>query len=631
MALTLWLLHDQLGASPNDFLPISAPEHLNDQTSYFLQINAMWRAGWSGGYHGVNELTPAARFSHFGPHGPPFPTLYGGLGRLFGWDAALGIWIHLALVTAASLFYMGWVRPKGVEFLLTGLVLATAWGVYQYLPTLMQEGLHTAFAILLAALFQPLVAGKPVSKYYPMWLLGVIILAGFFRYSWAFLAVPCLLLAGGRQRWLPALLAGGGIVLAAYAWVGYWSAPYPYYHRFYPSSFLATLRQSSADAIQLLIEKSELNGQFFSRVPWWSDLDPTLILYYLQQYQFLLLLLALPWLLWRYHQRGEVVFHLANSGTVWLIAWGFLLLGTHSTYRGLITPLLLSLLVLGQQKRYGIVVLLLSCNLLSFPAFLGVFRANVGPSYNQANRAESAVEGLLAANLAYQPQANPWCNTVLVPIEGAIPRSVPRGMGLMFTVDPRDLEFPLHSGYFLVDSALYLHLAGRVSLAPLRGISQPPLVLARNGESGCWGEIGQRDEGLAQAQAAFDLLPPNATLFYPGQTLSFEFTQVTDDQLLAQPAYYDLITLLARAQLEADLSLTPDETAHLDDWRVSKVAQPLATLGIEYLLIDSPWSQYLSQAEYSTLMESGDYQVVAQWRLPNQTEYWLLRLVSDES
>src|SRR5271166_1469678 len=64
--------------------------YLNDEVHYWNEVACFARAGFAGGYCVPNEQTAPASWTHFGPHGPGFPVVFGTLARIVGWHPASG-------------------------------------------------------------------------------------------------------------------------------------------------------------------------------------------------------------------------------------------------------------------------------------------------------------------------------------------------------------------------------------------------------------------------------------------------------------------------------------------------------------------------------------------------------------
>src|SRR5260221_6993261 len=70
----------------------------NDDVNYWNDIACFTRAGFGAGYCVVDERPAPAKWSHFGPHGPVFPLLYGLPARVVGWHPTSGPFFNLAVL-----------------------------------------------------------------------------------------------------------------------------------------------------------------------------------------------------------------------------------------------------------------------------------------------------------------------------------------------------------------------------------------------------------------------------------------------------------------------------------------------------------------------------------------------------
>jgi hypothetical protein len=96
-----------------------------------------------------------------------------------------------------------------------------------------------------------------------------------------------------------------------------------------------------------------------------------------------------------------------------------------------------------------------------------------------------------------------------------------------------------------------------------------------------------------------------------------------------EASLFDLLTILNQTRYEPDLNFGHEETTLLDDWRISKDHEPLNALGIDYVLISSAWSQWLSDAEYAALTNPSNYESLAVWQFEDRS-YTLYRVVDSQ-
>ena len=137
------------GYTLNEFTP-AVP---NDQVVYFLSSQAFDKAGFNAGYFTMDEEAARASFSHFDPHGPVFPMLYGTLARCVGLSYASGPIFNVVLLSAALAAWCLLVRPGQALVLWTAVLFLTYWPYYAFVYSWMQETTHLAIAVVLAGLF----------------------------------------------------------------------------------------------------------------------------------------------------------------------------------------------------------------------------------------------------------------------------------------------------------------------------------------------------------------------------------------------------------------------------------------------------------------------------------------------
>jgi hypothetical protein len=221
-AMLVWRLHSTLG--------VCDAVVMDDECHYWNEIATYQDVGFRGGYFVDAERPAPARWSHFGPHGPAFPVLYGSLARVFGWDAATGPLFNLGVLAAGMLAWLALVRPDVRSLAAVLFVLATFWPCPIYLPATLQETLHQAIAFVLAGLAHRAVNGSDsgARSFWPFILVTAA--AAIFRVTWSLVLVPWAVIALQRGgRWtrvlVPAVcLAAIALLIAASRQL---SAPYP--------------------------------------------------------------------------------------------------------------------------------------------------------------------------------------------------------------------------------------------------------------------------------------------------------------------------------------------------------------------------------------------------------------------
>jgi hypothetical protein len=159
----------------------------DDEFHYWDEIASFAAVGLNGGYFVADEEPARQSWTHFGPHGPVFPVLYGSMARVLGWGSASGPVFNLLLLAAGSLVWLLLVRPDTQHLVVAVFLWATFWPCLLYVPATMQECLHFALAFVLAGLAHRAVNGRDRDgrSFWPF--LAVVAFASTLRITWALL------------------------------------------------------------------------------------------------------------------------------------------------------------------------------------------------------------------------------------------------------------------------------------------------------------------------------------------------------------------------------------------------------------------------------------------------------------
>jgi hypothetical protein len=416
--VTLLLVHVGLRASLFDFVPAT-----DDEMYYWHQVYTFSAVGFEGGYYTYEEHPAAWSVSRFGAHGPVYPLLYGTLGRLVGWERYTVVFFNLGAVSLAVLAFLALARPRPVQLLWLGLLLATFWPLYWEIVSQMQEAVHLAIALVLAGVFYRLLR-RPGPR--PLWVtlgfVAALVLASLLRPFWILLLLPYLILTARRPgwpTWLVSAAVSGAAALVVLGIVTYFSAPYP--------NFIRRL----LDAVQVspLGGARTLAGQVvkhFLRLPTFEAGTPFLDL---ARLQFLVVLLAVAAactvVLWRSRplrqgwraalvNHPDLVFSLFVGGSITAVLLAFYIPLGYPGFRMFAPYLLLTALLLVMWRRRELAGLVLAINLLLAPSFLSGFtQAKLRNfSYDQAQVA--AFAAAIGSDLDYDPKSDAWGNTLLL-------------------------------------------------------------------------------------------------------------------------------------------------------------------------------------------------------------------------
>ena len=456
-----------LGQRLADFHPVAS-----DAIMYWHQIKTFVAVSFSGGYYTLGEEAAAASFTHFYAWGPWYIALYGLIGKAVGWNLWSPMLFDAAAVTLALLGGLLLIRPNPRQLVLVLLVLLTYWPLHLFLPRAMQEPIHYAVAILLAGIFYRLVVQEGAV---PHRLLGaalvMIVGAALMRPTWALLLLPLVTIVvekrphvratrGSRFRqvfcgwpFLTACAVIAGIFLLS----RYVAAPYP--NRLV--SDVDLLLKSPIDGLQNLVAVSTAKGMTYL----WPDVENPLWL--LLRYQVLGIILWMTVLAFRRRgndagqgapgrppwRRAERLTHILNLGLIVLLVLMLWEVGWWMDYRVVAPHLLLSLLLLAACGRGRVVAVMVLAGLLVTPSFLADYKEMARRQFTDERARIDAFAAQTAGTLVYQPQGDPWCNTILLPQRTAFhPESlaIPAGIGISFDFDIAS-RTELKSRYVMID------------------------------------------------------------------------------------------------------------------------------------------------------------------------------------
>ena len=444
----------------------------SDAIMYWHQIKTFAAVGFSGGYYTVGEEAAAASFTHFYAWGPWFIALYGLIGKAVGWSLWSPMLFDVAAVTLALLGGLLLLRPNSRQLVLVLLVLLTYWPLHLYLPVAMQEPFHYAVAILLAGIFYRLLVHEGAV---PHRLLGaalvMIVGAALVRPTWAVLLLPLVTIVvenrphgrstSGRRfsqvfRVWP-MLAACGVVAGIFLLHLYVAAPFPNRWTF----DVQLLLRSPVAVLQSLVAVTTVQVMAYL----WPDFENPV--WTLLRYQALGIVLWMTVLAFRRpgHEaeqvapgrqpwrRAERLTHVLNLGLVVLLVVMLFDVEAWRDYRVVAPHLLLSLLLLVACGRTRVVAVAVLAGLLFTPSFLADYNEKAGRQFTDDRARIDAFAEQTAGTLVYQPQSDPWCNTILLPQRTAfLPESlvIPAGIGISFYFDntsPSELK----SRYVMVD------------------------------------------------------------------------------------------------------------------------------------------------------------------------------------
>jgi hypothetical protein len=169
----------RLDAGLNDCDPVG-----DDEFHYWDEIASFTAVGLHGGYFVADEEPANQSWTHFGPHGPVFPILYGSMARVLGWNRASGPVFNLVVLAAGSLVWLCLVRPNARHLAVVVFLWATFWACLLYVPSTMQECLNFAMAFVLAGCAHRTVNERDAGGWLFWPFLAVVVFASTLRITW---------------------------------------------------------------------------------------------------------------------------------------------------------------------------------------------------------------------------------------------------------------------------------------------------------------------------------------------------------------------------------------------------------------------------------------------------------------
>ncbi len=479
--VTFWLIKHYLHSSLHRFSLAS----WNDQAYYWHQILTFSYAGFKGGYYTVYENPPALDFFHFGASGFLFPAVYGTMARVVGWETYTGILLNMAVMALAvwiTIYVMDFDR---VQILTAGLLLLTVGPILMYMPTISQESLHQAAALLFAAIFYRLSRrSEERPGWWPIVVLGFFTVVSLMRFSWILLIFPYLVLSQKKwsaRRFIITLFGGVVFAFVILSLFQRTSAP---------GNNVIFTRMSSIVSSPLAALENFSNAIL-------ANLEEMLTIFNIhlfkietvQVIQFFILVIGLfvGGVLLRDRRtfpasQKELWFHLYNLTAILAASLIFYVGGGY--YRVLAPHLLLTGMLLIASRNFWPVSITIAIGLMTFGTFLTGYHqwsANFAPS-TQPERIQESLEPYLEYDTH---TTNAWCNTLLMPVWLLDNRVtlVPAGIGITFFLDATLQPAPIRSKYLLLDNPSYEGLRHHLNVDLLT--STPFGSLYRNRDVDC--------------------------------------------------------------------------------------------------------------------------------------------------
>lgn len=464
---------------------------MTDQIVYWSEIEAARTVGLNTGYFNFDETPARLALSRFGGHGAVYPLLMAALSQITGWQGAGPIVLNMALLAAGWLYLLWVVRPSRWGLAAAAVLAATFWPMLLFLPSAMAESLNLAGALVIGAgLAVQLRDGRSPRVVIVVTLAALVVLS-LMRLTWALLMLPYLLLLLPRRRRGWAVLATAGLLAAASLNFLLFFAPY----REAPVSVI--LRELGR--IPTLSYAAELLGTQFLRNTAQIFNGPWLVVSLRLSVLVLMLLAMLAVLVRRglfarsalRHLRWsppEAALHsylLISILLAHLIAYTVL---DFIDYRGMSHALLISLILLLAMERRRVLGLWLAVNLVALPSFVDVTRAFNEDSFRLSPQRWVDMRAAIAPHIAYDPAADPWCNTVLTNLLVPELTALPAGIGYSLTLWDKPLPAHPRSHWLLLERGSLPALAekARVPVIDAEWLVETPVgTLYRNRQASC--------------------------------------------------------------------------------------------------------------------------------------------------
>ena len=457
----------------------------NDELAYWHQAATFSQVGFNGGYYTLGEVTNPSGVTPFGPHGPGFAVLYGTFGAMFGWYPHSVVLLNLALLAVAAALFLTLSSLPTERLWMSGALLVTFWPLVFWAPTGMQEALHHAGAITMAAFFAHALGPR---KRTGVLAFGWIVLSGlaFIRPSWLVL-MPLWALAsarGGSWRSIFASLAGA-LLLAAAVYTAYNATVAPFSGGFF------FLRVANLDVgIGAVVNNLAAN---LRRTAALAEYDAFEVLHRVQYWTWLVAgLVVLVAGIARQSRKDllaaadrHLMFGLAAMGMALALMLALYMLTNWAEHRVLSAFLLFAAMLCaagrGRSSAARVTALVIS-NVLGTGVFLGAFRENRGDNFIWDPRPYRSFDEAIAGKITYVPGASRWCNTLLAAQRPPYLTGVPPGIGLSIVREADNLSLPPRSRYLLLDDVARAELRRPISTQELAVFPFGTLYLNREAE-----------------------------------------------------------------------------------------------------------------------------------------------------
>jgi hypothetical protein len=444
------LVRSLFGTPLSAFRPV-----LSDEVYYFHEAQTFGRAGFNGGYYTLDERLNPSGITPFGPHGAGFVMLYGLAAKVVEWHRHSVLVLNLLAIALACWLWGASAPVSTARLWLSILLLGTFWQMVFWGSSGMQESLHHAGAIVMAALCARVLAGSNSPWLTVSGSLALVLLA-LIRPTWIVL-MPFWALIVTRHASGRRVVIGLGIslVVGALMLVIFNRTVAPYARGF---SFVELLNRS-ANAPSI-VDNLMFN---LRRTVTPSEYDVLEIVHRAQYWVFMAVATGLALVLLRRRGlswRTAPLAHVSMAAVAMAAILGLMLvlysLTNWAEHRILSAFLLFAaLLMLAAPGRAPllIVVGLIVSNLATAGSFLRVFEAKRQEQFVWDRRGVYELQDGLAAGVTYRPSQSRWCNTLLTGQEPPHLIAVPAGIGISVIREPDQMPHVPYSRYLLIDDS----------------------------------------------------------------------------------------------------------------------------------------------------------------------------------
>lgn len=480
--IVLTVIYFIWGAKLSDYLPI----FWNDATGYWLWIRQFSHYGFNSGYNYANELMPPATFNHFGEGSPVYTYFYGIFGLLFGWSAQLPILINFGLIFGSIYAFSRVLKLDNIQNFVLAAVISVSWPVLIFSATTSHESLNQAIAIGFAGILLFAMKEKQFGPLKISIVLLFMFFAGMIRLSWIILFFPLLFYffrGNVLQRFVGSIIAGSTLAIGIILLTRYLVPPIN-------NSIFATLNGEISEIFYAVLTRFQI--EFMGMVipaKLGSGLATIFIIGILFCYSIANIFRkiqtknSLDAIL-----KSQSFFDTYNI-TVLVLA-GMALYLEDGFYRVFFPPLMVSIFMQIAQRKYHFVPAFLVFSLLFAPVITqnksDLTDIQMNYTYEMPGLEES--RPVLDKIIKYDKTTNdPWCNTVLIPLDfydGRLTALDP-GIGISYILYYPLQDGPIKSNYLLIERDDYNDLLEKNNLRAVQLAALPIGNLYKNLDSSC--------------------------------------------------------------------------------------------------------------------------------------------------